>query len=627
MHIAARRQRVIRLAPNYPCESMEPRGSEETGPRRSRPLTASEITQPRRAPARVRLRVRLRARDDLRRARAGVRAGACVRVCVVTPPSTLPHAPVSVHSNCTVDEGGITKMPRYPTEVLHGTSGYRGTAGLSEAWANDPGEPLSPWEEYLDYHSQVREISRYGGVPDWAELIGDAADTLGFLAPPALVTDPISPRVINPRPPTPTPGLGPWRNAGVAGVGFLAGWYLGTLIWGDPFAEPGQDGELTFPPGWNHWCVRGDQGHSGGVRWYGSGQQNQGTNWNGPWGPCSDHSHRRNLKDQTFHVDQTNNISVARARYVLDAADPDYEWCCLTDTWLWNLGQPGDEDMPYFPVTLTPGYGTPLTFPSEEPELAPIMWPGVPLPTPWPDLVTDPLTQPSADPLTEYPPGVVAPVVSPFVPPVVLVPDTVVDPSTGNPTEPVIPTVVIQPSPDGNGVIVTPGDGPTVPREPPGPNDREFKGYTNAGPRWLRVVVNVYTEANDFVASLYAGVRDLHEGPKCHPYDMQCMLGHLWEQWDNPEFNAAEFIEAFLNNQFEDYFYGMLGQYVGNASRNLNILTGLNRAINEGGNSVNEFLEEQGIEQDQLLPELVHNAETGEWLLVWDLFGIVVPAP
>lgn len=495
-------------------------------------------------------------------------------------------------------------MPRYPTETRWGTEGYR-------------------------------DRIRRGVQTGLSNFLNDNP-ALGFVAPvvaPVLVPpevpviprhDPIPARL--PRVP-----LGPFRRVAPYVGAFAAGWYIGTLIWGDPFDTGGGPDESVGAEGWSN------------------------PDWT--WHPCGTQCPHIDVRfggstSDAVCVENSPTPNCTNTGYVIfPDPGPDSPGAAITAfpaaTWIRVYGKhpslagkyrtignyqktpsPGaDVWTQTFIPALVPGYGTPLTFPQDNPELAPIMWPAVPTPNSWPDAVADPATQPAQDPLTEpwvAPP--LTPPLSPFFPPVVLVPPTV-DPGTGIPEPVTIPTVVITPG-DGGGLDVTTGP-PANPtdRQPPGPNERDWKGYTNAGPRGLRVVVNVATEAGDFINSLYAGVRDLDEGPKCHPYDYQCQMEALWEHFDDPEFNAAEFIEAFLNNQFEDWFYGTLGQYIGQASRNLNILTGLNRALNTGTDAVYQFMEDNGIEQVDLLPTLVHDATTDQWFMEWELFGIVVPAP
>ena len=89
------------------------------------------------------------------------------------------------------------------------------------------------------------------------------------------------------------------------------------------------------------------------------------------------------------------------------------------------------------------------------------------------------------------------------------------------------------------------------------------------GAKAMRVGVNIVTESLDFVDSVYDGVRKLDPKHKrCKPHDYKCKLEAIWRHWDDPRFDAAQFVESFLNNQFEDWFYGNLGQLAARSTKN-----------------------------------------------------------
>ena len=272
-------------------------------------------------------------------------------------------------------------------------------------------------------------------------------------------------------------------------------------------------------------------------------------------------------------------------------------------------------------------------FPIEQPWVDPVSDPVVTFPTPNPRTPTYPetLPEPGQQPSTRPEPGprespavVPMPQLPPWVPGVIMPP--AISPSPGAPPVPVQP-----PS-----VVIRPGTGPTPDvsvqpgspgRTPPGPNTREQKGSVRGGGAGsgVRFVVNAYTEANDFINALYAGVPRHLRRTNCHPYDMYCQLMTLYDVFKSPEFNAAEFVEAFINNQFEDMIFGIIGSQTASASQNMDILTGLNRAINAGPDAAQDYMDEHDIEGVDLLPELTHDAQTDAWSLQWDLFGVSIP--
>lgn len=505
---------------------------------------------------------------------------------------------------------------RYPTEAKHGNGGYRKVSG--EGLSNEP----QPTNTLADRFGELGFV-----IP------GTVAPTL----PSAPVTVPIHDPIPVRRPPLPLQG--PSRFLGPVVAGFATGWYIGTLIWGDPFAPPAgvpadHDPADWHSPSWT-WvpCTSPGTDASPPVRYFiaNSGPMSCGTQVG---------LHPRHRDGDTFDTPQDAVLGITtHLPYVQAYLDepipvvggpPDTKVRMLGE-YLYTddpIDAPWTYDGPLSPPALVPGYGTPVEYPSEEPELAPIMWPAVPVVGPYPSTLPDAGTQPS-QPVEEpvrspAPTTVPMPTLPPWAPPAVIMPPSVV-------VQPGQPPVPVQP-PD-TVIEVVPGGSPTV-TQPPGtaptnnpPNPREVwrKGETPAGPRGIRTVVNVATEVGDFINSMYAGVPDELRHSRCHQYDYYCQVATLYDVWDDPRFDAAEFVEAFVNNQLEDWFYGNIGQMLGQASRNLGILTGLNRALNAGGDAWNEFMEEEGIEGVDLLPTLAHDPETGAWSLHWELFGIQQP--
>lgn len=121
----------------------------------------------------------------------------------------------------------------------------------------------------------------------------------------------------------------------------------------------------------------------------------------------------------------------------------------------------------------------------------------------------------------------------------------------------------------------------------------------------VKHVVNVATETLDFVDSMYAGVKKLSKR-RCAPHDYQCKLEVLYDHWDDPRFDAAEFVEKFLNNQFEDYVYGKLGQRVAMVNRDMGFLdqTGFGSVLSDANKAIREADEKLGNEPGSMLPSL-----------------------
>ena len=264
------------------------------------------------------------------------------------------------------------------------------------------------------------------------------------------------------------------------------------------------------------------------------------------------------------------------------------------------------------------------------PEELPILNPAPrPVPKPWPEALPAPGEQPAAPPgspnaprpgsrprprsrPSQRPGARPRPrprprprVRVPVLPaPIVVVPPSLPNPG-GNPV-PVVPdtTVVTVPSPNGPPRATTrPGSStnrrpPKGTYEPPKTNIR-----TVAGKAWT--VINVATETNDFIGSIWKGV----------PKDKRTKPNGIWQVsphqkladiWKNRfDINWAQALAAYANNQFEDWVFGQAGMASGKASRGANITTGLSGAVRRAGSNAPD-------NETKPLPELVFDEEAGE---------------
>lgn len=294
------------------------------------------------------------------------------------------------------------------------------------------------------------------------------------------------------------------------------------------------------------------------------------------------------------------------------------------------LGLPNQwfQTTPDTDIVLRPGVGTPLTRPrTEDPENFPILQPvNVPAPKKFDDAVADPATQPSSPTKHDTPIEVPAP---PFV--VVTLP-----PQVGVVVGP--PSVIIEIDPDtgtNSGESPKPEPGqprppPPVPGEPGGggwprfdPNIKERKLNIRSVAGRLWVVINLFTEGLDFLDVLYDSlpeeIRDqlfAENGGKF--LDPLAKAQAIFDNFETLE--LAEVFENYVNNQFEDLFYGKLGQGTGKASGNFNITTGLDHAIQDAQDAAagDEPLE---------LPELHYNDAAGKWEVIWYDWVVAVEQP
>lgn len=485
-------------------------------------------------------------------------------------------------------------MPRYPTEVTHGPGGYRNgrSSGLST---------------------------------------GGPGPSLGFLAPGFG-----APIVIVPPPTTPAPAPVvrplPWRPMigpiGV-GIGLAAAVYY---VWQAAGSAPGT-ASYTFPSGWNPLC--GDPNNATHWRWINEPRTFVGSAGlaedSGAGGSCAGGVPNGEIKIAD-HLPQMNpgnygNGSLYCAGYGSPRVDPvtlDPD-VSLYDVQVIMLNLTGTAPSAYptlNPSTqLVPGYGQPLTFPNEHPDLAPMMWPATPVPQSWEDAVADPEMQPAEDPLTRPSPATspTVPMPFPLSPPVVVLPPTVPRPGVA-PLPPTVPSVVVSPTPDG-------GLGPPTTVPPPAPTDRRPPGdrtvERKVSVRSLQggfiVAINAATEILDFVDSMHDAIKHLSD-QRCAPHDYVCKLEVIYENFDNPQFDAAAFVESWLNNQFEDWAFGRLGRAQGGASAGIGVTTGVGRGTRGGGDHIGDLVDDQGNPVEVgpgPLPQLNYDEATGEWTLSW----------
>ena len=461
-------------------------------------------------------------------------------------------------------------MPRYPTEARHGSSGYRSRGGLSRPsggnvvplrtpprtgttvlgrvvtgpWpVNDPGPPTNP----------LRGLrwpgGRVGSVPMSYNL------DIGFI------------------------GIGPNGQLGITYIGpELVP--VGTAQRFD-YAIPGASGAGTDPAGYmapqdGHitWTFQEYPGTAGGT-----GNYAYSESWVGPGGPhlgYPGHTSGGNVQifpsstappDEpvydffrntypmpgtgwpnanligTFNIGMWEQTPLGawniRGRWVMADATPNFG----EPGWPYNGPHP-DWQPGHYPASAPVYQPFAVPVPAKQPNTWPIMRPVDIVPAGYPETLPQPGQQPVLEPVPSprtAPTTVPMPNLPPGLPGVITPP--AVSPSPGVPPVPVQPpTVIITPIPGGGiDVVTTPG---SPGRTPPPASEKQQKAYTSAGPRGIRVVVNAATEMGDFINSLYAGVPKELRKHNCHHYDYVCQLRTLWDVWDDPRFNAAEFIST-----------------------------------------------------------------------------------
>ena len=525
-------------------------------------------------------------------------------------------------------------MARYPTEMKHGESGYRDRKGLSDAWATDPGEPLSPRERYMTDSERLiyRNPALFPGFDPFRHIIEQPLDAISAFSPGHIVeTKPLPVKPIGPAGPIADPVPPAWfrwfrRNP------YVLPWWIGlgvgsTLIWTRP-GNPDPGGQQWQNPYWTYggscegfyeapdiW-VDNVSGSARTIFDTGPGTYGGGVFSLEYLGlTCDDWFFTG--PEITFPPLPGREI-IARTRAGENRG---------LETYILNEGvDPGTDTAGYWTPFGAPGYGygEALPFPNNMPDLAPIMWPGVPVPQPFSQAVGDPVTQPSENPLTRpdlAQPGRVTTVPLTGLPGVVLVPPTV-RPSPG--TDPVptpVPDVTVQPSPGGGlgPPVITSPSNPTR-RHPPGPGKKERKVHMGRlGKGGFMGVINVFTESLDFVDSLYNAIKPLLKpNEKCANHNYACKLGAIWDHFDDEGFDAALFVESWVNNQFEDMLFGKLGQATGKASAGIGVTTGISRGVNSSSDALSEFLKKNKLDGLQTpIPQLDYDPETGSWAITW----------
>lgn len=296
------------------------------------------------------------------------------------------------------------------------------------------------------------------------------------------------------------------------------------------------------------------------------------------------------------------------------------------------------------------GFGVPLDFEFPEypyPEMLPIGKP-VPVPKPKPWTVTKP--RPGEQPSTRPRPVVV---------PVPEVPWPVHEVKPGKGPHPiVVPPIVVSPDPTtkpdvkprpGQNPGNSPGSDPdpaTPPHQQPDPTTAPPGGYRppsreperrpdkgrkitqrNVIHPGVMIAVNVATEGLDLLGTLYASVPDACK----KKHDPRPPIGFAPKRGLTPSEKARVIYQCFdhidiadwwanyVNNQWEDFFYGSVGRAVGQATGRLGVTTGLSRALRAAQENASQ-------EGDDLnpLPQLEYDPETNEWSGKWDLLAAII---
>lgn len=294
--------------------------------------------------------------------------------------------------------------------------------------------------------------------------------------------------------------------------------------------------------------------------------------------------------------------------------------------------------------TQYPGTGTPLVlpaeaFPSTEPAALPILKPvGNPIPQKWDNAVADPGTQPLREEPTRIGVGTpLGPVIIPFPAwPITIVPITVETPGTGTPVPVETPTqeISVDPSGEVGGSFGTPPGTkwPSAPTE--GKKERKVNVRSVSGAVWP--IMNAASEALDFLDVLWGAIpgrfqtkdtvwkngKPHHQKPAPH-----VKLKDIYEAWDAPDFDAATFVELFINNQVEDMYYGLSGQQSARASQAIGLSTGLDRATGKAssadwGGSKSTKGGKEKVELGNPVPVLDYDPKDGSWAVHWELLGI-----
>lgn len=526
-------------------------------------------------------------------------------------------------------------MPRYPTEVRHGVTGYRGGGGLSEPRPAPTRRTVRPLPQPANVNTRLPAPANLN-MPRIVR--GMASLPLNYIVPLGqLVPQPDGTLAIGYQEDFVIAGSGPVTgtdpNGYAAPFDAYISWdfmeypntFAGTSNFvyskvfvdefsphtgyvGYPAIDNGTQCEIfpdaTSPPAAPlHDFWRNDY-------WY------DGNPW-APWPSSAASSGHTGIFDVGLWEQQSNGSWNIRGRWIMTDATPPPQ-----------AQFPAPEYTPgHFPQTNPVYHPFARPVPAKRPETWPIMKPVEVVPPTYPETLPEPGQQPRVQPEPsprEAPTVIVLPPFVPGMPPLVVSPP-VVNPGPGQPPVPVVPPPqVLTPQPGGVAVSqpITPPPG----RRPPGRGEKERKvNLKNSVSPGVLSAVNAATESLDFVDAMYDGVKHLDPpGKRCSARDYHCKFDALYRHFEDPRFDAAAFVESWVNNQFEDYVYGRLGQATGGASRNLNLTTGLNRAINERGGASDVEDELDDIDTTKPLPVVTYDPETGRWGLEWQLFGLSI---
>lgn len=256
----------------------------------------------------------------------------------------------------------------------------------------------------------------------------------------------------------------------------------------------------------------------------------------------------------------------------------------------------------------------PILVPVEVPNLIPGSVPlspvtGTPRPKPWGEALPGVGEQPSGAPEADAPPQSRPTWEIPVLPfPVVIfpgvpgMPPEILPPPAPNVQEVVVPA----PSPgagDRPRVSSRPATRHETKNRPPRNREKEKKIHvrTVAGGAWA--VLNLITEGLDFLDVLWGALPKQHKTKgRPTPYDKARDIYDNWEAID-----VAKAVENYINNQIEDYVYGMIGQQVAKAQGIIGSPTGLSRALSK---NQQQFAEQMELELE--LPEVHYDPTTGE---------------
>lgn len=257
-----------------------------------------------------------------------------------------------------------------------------------------------------------------------------------------------------------------------------------------------------------------------------------------------------------------------------------------------------------------PGFST-VVWPAPVPLSAPLAWPiaRVVSNSPWeaPEPGDEPSAEPDAKPNTSRPskPSWEWPV---WTTPVVPFPLVRVPPLRQLPGQPVMPGTVIQPGPGGRPVVNrTTGSG--RPRPPGDRREKEHKirARTAVGLVWAGI--NTVTEAMDFVVAMHASIKDPRYklSEKASKRQVLNYMLTSFEPWGH--IDPAEGFENFVNMQISDWASALGSKAIKRVNQDIGSLTGLDRAIREHGDAINERAEPG--QRFDWVPELDIDVESG----------------